>query len=243
MFPEKKIVNIWLNQNGFSVINNINAGKNRVIDTLAIKSSKQKPMVQHIEINCSVSMQPKSKRAIAKQFNNNEIEKEIKKFLKKHLGYTPKYQKVLVTTSTQKIKGIKIISFQKILFEVTNKLDMQNYQDPVIRTLQLIRHVLFEDPETLASLVWETKHPTKRQFLKTLLGNKETQTIMQKKYFESILLQILKESTLSKPEKLAKQLYKTYKKPSRKKFLREFINLEIPKEKPEYRSLQYYLKR
>ncbi len=185
-------------------------------------------------------MQPNSPRAIKEQFNKPGIEKAIKSYLKQHLGYTGEYEKVLVTTVEQNIQGITILQFQDILYQVTKNIDMQNYQDPVLRTLQLIRHVLFEDPDNLALLIKNTKHPTKRKLLKNLLQDSQTQKIVEKKAFENLLIQILQNSQLSQPETLAKKLYKTYKKPSRKKFLKAFIELEIPKEKQEYRSLQSF---
>ena len=53
MSPEKDIVNLWLNRQGFFTVSDINAN-NRVADFVAIRQRGQ-VSVQHVELHCSVS--------------------------------------------------------------------------------------------------------------------------------------------------------------------------------------------
>ncbi len=256
MYSEKKIVNIWLQQNGFSVINNINAGRNRVIDTLAIKLEKDKPIrVQHIEVSCSVTKTTEKKADILEKFTNKFVIKIINQYLQEHIGITPDYEKVLVATSDYDIEGIKVYRFEDIFLEVMDKLDKQNYNDPIVRTLQLVKYLSIAEPQTLAKLLKKEKgekvlkQPSREQFLKSLLQQKETQRVLAKKSFEPILIEIIKQSSLNKPENLAKELHENIlKKRSKKRFLKSFMEHKdaktiIPKPKRMHRPLQYYLKK
>ncbi len=55
MFPEKEIVKLWLNSRGYLVVGDINAGKNKVVDALALKIEQgQLSEVVHVEVSVSV---------------------------------------------------------------------------------------------------------------------------------------------------------------------------------------------
>lgn len=72
MNAEKDIVNIWLNQHGFFTVRDINA-KNRVIDFLAYKPGE---VIQHIEVNCSVSssnITQHERSELARQFDDSNV--------------------------------------------------------------------------------------------------------------------------------------------------------------------------
>lgn len=256
MYSEKKIVNIWLQQKGYSVINNLNAGRNRVVDTLAIKLEKDKAIdIQHIEVSCSVTKTSEKRADVIEKFNNSSVEKKIRQYLKEHIGSVPQYKKVFVSTSDYEIEGITMHKFENIFFEVMDNLDKQNYNDPIIRTLQLVKFLSIAEPNTLAKLIKKKggsevmKMQDREQFLQRLLMQKETKRILAKESFESILVEILKESTLSRPEVLAEQLHKNVLNTrSKKKFLNSFtehkdIKGVFPKSKRKHRSLQYYLKK
>lgn len=255
MYSEKKIVNIWLQQNGFSVINNINAGHNRVIDTLAFKLAKNKQIdVQHIEVSCSVTKTSEKKDDILEKFNNKSVVKRVHQHMQEHIGIVQDYKKVLVATSDYNIEGIIVHRFENIFFEVMDQLDKQNYNDPVVRTLQLVKFLSIAEPKMLAKLLKKEKgqilkQPGREQFLKSLLQQKETKRILAKKSFEPLLVEILKESTLSKPETMANILHESVLKTrSKKKFLKTFTEHKdakaiIPKPRRMHKPLQYYLKK
>lgn len=256
MYSEKIIVNIWLQQNGFSVINNINAGRNRVIGTLAVKLEKDKQAkVQHLEVSCSVTKTAEKETDILEKFNNKSVVKSINQYLQEQFGITSDYEKVLVATSDYNIEGITVHRFENIFFEVMDKLDKQNYDDPIVRTLQLVKYLSMAEPQSLAKLLKKEKgkkvlkQASREQFLKDILQQKETKRILAKKSFEPILVEILKESSINKPEVLAKQLHENIlKKRSKKKFLKSFLEHKeakgiTPKPKRLYKPLQYYLKK
>lgn len=255
MYSEKKIVNIWLQQNGFSVVNNINAGRNRVIDTLAIKLEKNKLVeVQHLEISCSVTKTTEKKTDILGKFNNKSVVRKINSYMQEYIGFSPEYKKVLIATSDYDIEGITVHRFENIFLDVMDKLDKQNYNDPIIRTLQLVKYLSIAEPKTLAKLLKKEKgqilkQPGREEFLKSLMQQKEMQRILAKKSFEPILIDILKKSTLAKPETLAKELHENVLKPrSKKKFLKSFMEHKdakgiVPVPKRKHKPLQYYLRK
>lgn len=256
MYSEKKIVNIWLQQRGYSVINNLNAGRNRVIDTLAIKLEKNKPIdIQHIEVSCSVTKTSEKRTDVIEKFNNKSVKKKIEQYLKKHIGSVPDYKKVFVSTSDYEIEGITVHKFEDVFFEVMDNLDKQNYNDPIIRTLQLVKFLSIAEPNTLAKLIKKKggsemmKMQDREQFLRRLLMQKESKRILAKQSFEPILIEILKKSTLSRPEVLASKLHENILNTrSKKKFLKSFTEHKdakgvFPQSKRKHRSLQYYLKK
>ena len=255
MYSEKKIVNIWLQQRGYSVVNNLNAGRNRVVDTLAIKLEKDKPIdIQHIEVSCSVTKTSEKRADVIEKFKNKSVEKKIAQYLTEHIGSVPEYKKVFISTSDYDIDEIIVHRFENIFFEVMDNLDKQNYNDPIIRTLQLVKYLSIAEPDVLAKLIKKKggsevlKMQDREQFLQRLLLQKETKRILAKESFEPILADILKESTLSRPDVLAENLHKNILNPrSKKKFLNSFTEHKdakgvFVKPKKKHRSLQYYLK-
>ncbi len=231
--PEKDIVNWWLNRRGFFVINSIPTGKNRVIDILAIKSGVDKK-IQHIEINCSVSqasnltldnssVKGSVEKYIAKKFDDKSIVNTINRSIEEYIGEEAGYEKVLVLGAMAKVsreetieelrkKGIVVYKFEEIMLDVTRHLDKQNYMNPTIRTLQITKHLLLSNPEKLALLLDKRakndvlNQNTREEFIRHLLRQDEVKRILQKESSEKLLIDILKDSTLIRPDKLAKAL-------------------------------------
>ncbi len=184
MEPEKRIVEFWLNQKGFFVLKNINAGKS-VIDFLALKfdsknSSGDKiklDKVVQVEVACSVSGEVLVNNYLSK-FKDKNIMRKIKSVINsfvsssfnnslstspstssssasspvgvsKSVGNNLKYENWLITNTRVLKKDLKrdfgsdssvsIIPFKEVIDEVIKKLDRQNYQDSVIRSLQLLK--------------------------------------------------------------------------------------------------------
>ncbi len=229
--PEREIVNWWLNRSGFFTLNNIKAGKNKKIGTLALKFKEPESKIQHIEVNCSVSYprnltldkSPIDKSVetyVNKKFDDAIIVNVINKSIKELTGQEKPYEKTVILGNIAHVnkgkiikalkkKRIKVIKFEDILCEVMQTLDRQNYQSATIRNLQLVKHILMAEPKTLASLLNHEKSNilnmhTRENFLKEFLSHEENQRIIQKELNEQIIIDLLKKSSLKKPEKLAR---------------------------------------
>ncbi len=201
MNPEKEIVNLWLNKKGFFTINDINAGKNKVIDLIAIKLTKGKlERVEHIEVNCSISstLVEKDIREYIKKFEDKTVIKKVRQIIKEFVGTDFSYEKTLVLTSNKKIelKGINIKKFEDILYEVINDIDKQNYRNTTVRTIQLIKYLLIANPDNLAELLKkETGNKvltqgTREIFLRKLLKQDDVKRILEKESNEKIIVDI-----------------------------------------------------
>src|SRR3989344_8236954 len=145
MNPEKEIVNLWLNNQGFFTINDINAGKNRIIGIIAIKPGIKGPgLVQHDEVHCSISagtLTNDDRRDIERRFNDPNVEKRVMSVVRDYVEPGTSYEKVLVTNIPEiELRGVRAISFEDALSEVLVGLDKQNYRNPVTRTMQLLKY-------------------------------------------------------------------------------------------------------
>jgi hypothetical protein len=262
MNPEKEIVNLWLNKNGFFTINDINAGKNKVIDIIAIKHSNGNlDKIQHVEVSCSISsgFAEKELNECIKKFEDKTVSKKLKQVIKDFVGKEQNYEKVLVVTSEKDIQknNIKTKSFDKILFDVVDDLDKQNYRNTTIRTLQLMKYLLLSNPENMANLIEKEKdnkimgQGAREIFLRRLLRQDDVKRILEKDSNESRILEIIKNSSLKNPERLAKALENhILTNKTRKKFLKLLFEQEniaragkklfmMKNQKP----LQYYLRK
>ena len=167
---EKRIVNLWLNKKGFFTINDINAGKN-VIDILALKfKNSVLEKVVHVEVSCSLGGEfPVD--YYEKKFESSDVKNKISEVVKNFVGSSVSYEKMLITNSRLKqgsIPNVNIIKFGNVLEEVFKKLDKQNYQNSITRTLQLVKYILLKKKSF--SLVKTTKKDrisVFKDFLKT----------------------------------------------------------------------------
>ncbi len=274
MEPEKEIVNWWLNRNGFFTLNNIKAAQNKEIGTLALKFGKEGSSIQHIEVNCSVS-NPRNltldksspEKSVedytTKKFENEIIINKINDSIKELTGEEKEYQKAVVLgnlahanrkriISLLKKRGYVVYKFEDILCDVMHNLDKQNYQSTTIRNLQLIKHILLSEPKALATLLNKKgKHDvlnqnTRELFLREFLSHEENQRIIQKELNESIIIELLKNSSLKRPEKLARVVsQEVLGKRSGKKFLKTLEEMGFKKKKKKRRrekSLFHFLK-
>ena len=262
MNPEKEIVNLWLNKKGFFTINDINAGKNKVIDIIAIKLTNGKlERVEHIEVNCSISsaLVEKDIKEYIKKFEDKTVIKKIKQVIKDFVGTDFNYEKTLVLTSNKKIelKGINIKKFENILYEVVDDIDKQNYRNTTVRTIQLIKYLLIANPDNLSELLKkETGNKvltqgTREILVRKLLKQDDVKRILEKESNEKIIVNIVKESSLKRPERLAKALEQDIlTNRTRKRFLKSLLNQKniakagkhilMPKKQ---RQLQYFFKK
>ena len=223
MNAEKSIVNHWLNSRGYFTINNFNPSGNRNIGILAIKFRKNHiEEVIHSEVICSITSFPnqsKNLKKIIRKFSDAKIEQGILEELEiedEFSGYTkllvagnlPESAKASVRHGLNDI-GIGIIEFEEILLDVMQNISTAYFKDDVLRALQLVKYVLLSDPEKLAKLLSDDgsilNANTRGQFLNSLLRNE----LMMKEFTktdDSRIIDILKRTSLRKPENLAKAL-------------------------------------
>lgn len=228
MNPEKEIVNLWLNRQGFFTVSDINAN-NRVVDIIAIRQRSEQ-VIQHVELHCSVSspsavVSEKEKADLLRKFNDSSVVAAVQRTIRSCTGKDSEYEKVLVTTAHVSLPGITAISFQEVIREVVSQLDRQNYRSPIIRSLQLVKYVLISNPAMLASLFAKddsnrplTYH-NKEQLLKQLLQQDVALKLFGKKQNEQLIISILKNSTLKQPERLAAALETILTKRTATRFL------------------------
>ncbi len=228
MSPEKDIVNLWLNKQGFFTVSEINAN-NRVVDIVAIRHKGQ-PVVHHVEIHCSVSspaavVSEREKADLLRKFNDANVVAAVQRTIRSCLGRDFEYEKVLVTTSPVALSGISVVRFQEVLKDVIGQLDRQNYRSPIVRALQLVKFVLMASPASITALVGKddsnrpmTYH-NKERLLKELLQQDAALRLFAKKENEQIIVGILKKSTLRQPERLASALENILTKRTATRFL------------------------
>ncbi len=228
MSPEKDIVNLWLNRQGFLTISDINAN-NRVIDLVALKQGAE-PVIRHVEIHCSVSsvtsiLNDREKAELLKKFNDENVVSAVLRTIVSCLGREGRYEKFLVTTSNVSLPGVSVIRFQDVLKDVISQLDRQNYRSPIIRALQLVKFVLMGNPATITALVSreDSNKPltqvNKERLLKELLLQDAALRLFSRKENEQLIVNILKSSTLKQPERLAAALESILTKRTATRFL------------------------
>ena len=254
MNPEKAIVNLWLHSQGFFTIADVNA-KNRVIDLIAIKQKKG-VVVRHVEVACSVSsgaMTESYKDEILRKFNDDNVSSKVRERIKNYLGSEADYEKVLVTTHKIGLQGVKVVQFDDVFHTVVDKLDTQNYRDPVIRSLQLFKYVLLSNPKKAAAILaseGDNKVLTfaeKEKLAQELLADESIIRLLSKKSNEKVLLELLKRSTLRQPERLANALEEVLTKRTATRFLnvllqQKEVKAAVKEEIQKDQSLQDFFK-
>lgn len=249
MHAEKEIVTSWLNKQGFFTITGIAVGK-REIDIIAKKGKE----IWHVEIVGGVTSVDNIKLSeIKEKFNNKTV---VNTILKK-IGAN--YKKVLIIGKTSKIEkykqltDIKVFTLSEVLFDTISNIKTHNYKAVSARTSQLIKYLLISEPEYLAKLLDKDNKvlnlQTREVFLKALMEQDETKRVLSKTSFEPELIKIIKNSTLNKPEKLAKALEEKVLNPkTRKKFIETIMQYnEMKKEikqsiKKSQKTLDFFTK-
>lgn len=228
MSPEKDIVNLWLNRRGFFTVNDLNAGKNRVVDTLALKYHRAKPQILHVEVSCSISssiVTEKEKEDILKKFYDSNVVKKTNDYINEFMGESYDYERVLVTTSKIELQDVRVIRFEKVLADVVSDLDRQNYRSPVIRTMQLLKYLLIAKPSAISEVIAKNQESnaftniSREKLVKAIITQSSSIKIFRKKGNEQILIDMLKNSSLKNPEKLAKALDEVLSRRNASKFL------------------------
>ncbi len=166
MHPEQEIVNLWLRQQGFYTVNNINAGT-LIIDTIAVKlKDGTLERALHVEVSGSVSSLSKNDiEDLKRRFEAKQVVKRIKEHFKSSIGKEIEYEKMLVVSGAAfKLESIEVHSLQDMLLDALQNIDRQNYGDPVTRTIQLLRFALLNHPEHLAKLLRHV-YPVRKQAL------------------------------------------------------------------------------
>ncbi|HII29891.1 hypothetical protein COT48_03750 [Candidatus Woesearchaeota archaeon CG08_land_8_20_14_0_20_47_9] len=153
MGPEKDIVNLWLNRAGFFTVRNINAGKNRVVGIVALKQDGT-PKVAHVEVSYTASKPSKVYREeLVKRFESAQVIKTVKDCIRRHVGKDIEYERILISTTDFEIEGVKRISFSRVLEELISWIDRKDYDDAVIRSLQIFKYAVLKKPRVLANIV------------------------------------------------------------------------------------------
>ena len=242
MSAEKEIINYWLNQKDFYTINNIKV-RNKDVGILALKFDKEQiKEAWHVEVSCSISGNIEKtdvdsiNKFVASKFFDKDIIKEVNKHTKNLksiknilvLGHLPKAKREDIIEKFKK-KGIVVLEFEKIIQSVLMKIDTQYYRYDVIRTLQLLKYLLFSNPDRLAELI-EDKNIlntlTRTQFVTNILNSEIVEKGIRKSSEEQ-LISLMKYSALKNPEKLAKLIEEVLlNKRTRKPFLDALLKQE-----------------
>lgn len=228
MSAEKEIVNFWFNKQGYFTINNLKSKGNRDLGLLALKfDNKEVVETKHVDVNCSIignigettNLDRTVKKIVKEKFTNTIVKDAISKHLdhcpssKEEvkriivLGALPKSRKKEVM-KTFKENKVGVIEFDQVLSEVMRDLDTKYYKNNTIRTLQLIKYLLFTDPKKVSKVMMNgvmSSH-VKEELLHAMLQNKEFMRGFRSTD-EYMLATIIRNSKLKDPEKLAHILH------------------------------------
>ena len=220
MNPEREIINQWLSRKGFFTIDSIPLENNRIIDILAVKiTGGNVSKVMHIETACTISsLDNVSMAEFEMKFNDKNVVRKVKSTIRESLGIEAEYDKVLVIGSSNRLAdfkaldGIRTIKFEDILFDTMAGLNKQSYRNEVVRTLQLVKYLLLSKPTKAAEIIGfngPNKFLTqmeREEFIRMLLTQGDVKRILGKKSMEHAVANVLSESTLARPEKLAEAI-------------------------------------
>jgi uncharacterized protein (UPF0297 family) len=251
MNPDKELLNFWLHKNDFFTINSIKAGKNKEINIIALKIKEgQIHKVQQIEVVSSISNissltldQSDAEKSvndfISRKFEDEFIKQTVKEKIKEFGKLVDEYERVVIMGRLAKVnrdrtielleqKGVKVIKYEDVLFEILSSVDKQDYNE-IIRTTQLLKYLLLADPKNLAKLIEQgdfLNQNTREEFVKEIVKLEETKRVLCKEDNEGLLVELLRDSSLKKPEKLAKLIAKDMlTSRTRQRFLDEFLKV------------------
>lgn len=270
MSAEKEIVNYWYNKKGLFTVNNIKTSNNRDCGILALKFEKDKVNeVLHVEVSCSITnnisettnLDKSISKIVDEKFENRNIESAVNNYIKQFLMPRQNIRKIMVLGAVPKSrkneiikkfneKGVEVIEFENILYDVLEQLDTQYYKNDIIRTLQLTKFLLLSEPTKISKLLVndEFTSNSRKEFLSSILDRDEIVKEFKKTNVER-LAAILKNSGL-KPDELAKMIeHNILNRRTRKMFLdslneqekiRKVVNKTIKKRKSEI-SLEKFI--
>ena len=251
MNPDKELLNFWLHKNDFFTINSIKAGKNKEINIIALKIKEgQVHQVQQIEVVSSISNissltldQSDAEKSvndfISRKFDDGSIRETIRDKIKEFGKIVDEYEKVIIIGRIAKVnrdktielledRGIKVIRYEDVLYDILSSVDKQDYNE-IIRTTQLLKYLLMADPKSLAKLIEKgdfLNQNTREEFVKEIVRLEETKRVLGKEDNEGLLVELLRDSSLKKPEKLAELVVKNMlTSRTKQRFLDEFLKL------------------
>jgi len=251
MNSEKEILVWWLNQHGYFTISSVNAGKNKEINVIAIKVNGGVKEIVHFEVMVSISQTLADDisgiaKIVSRKFDDKLVQKKVKSVIAEHVGDYSEYTKTIVLGVLAKgngkevkkkflSKGINVLSFDDIMFDIVKNISGVNFNNPIIRTIQLFKYILLSNPNKLALLSQNLEilnKPDQDKFMKTLLGLERAQSSLTKKITEEDLGRILRNSSLKQPERLARLIEdNVLSKRSRTRFVNELLKQDTMKEK------------
>jgi len=247
MSAEKEIVNYWYNKKGFFTINNIKTRSNKDAGILAL--SLEKDTVKeffHIGINCSITnnisettnLNKSINKIVDEKFEDEKVNYAIEEYIKQASLHSKKIKKMIILGAMPKSRkneiikefnqrGVEVVEFDNILYDVFQQLDTQYYRNDVIRTMQLTKFLLLSDPTKLAKMIVNDKfgNASRKEFLSSILDNNDIIKEFKKTNIER-LGAILKNSSF-KPSELAEMLeHNILNNKTRKLFLNSLMEQE-----------------
>ena len=256
MSAEKEVVNFWLNRKGYFTVNNVKSG-NKDIGILALKFDDGRlTNIMHVEVSCSITGFNEQSHAmdsiIDEKFDDKNLIEAIKGYTK-DIAKDTRIENVIVLNSLPKDKnnaiskldkkGIATIEFEDILSEVMKELKTEYFKNDVIRSLQIVKFLLMQNPKKCVEVLYNSLSQSKRkEFLAELLGRDDIIKEFKKTNEERLAL-ILKQAMI-KPARLAEMLEKdVLNSRTRKPFIASLMEqkntgkvykkaLEAKKEKP-----------
>ncbi|HLC61005.1 MAG TPA: hypothetical protein VJJ52_06270 [Candidatus Nanoarchaeia archaeon] len=220
MSAEKEIVNYWYNKKGLFTVNNIKTHNNRDCGILALKfDNGHVNSIFHIEVSCSItnniSETANPEKSVGKivdeKFDDKSVQSSVSKYIRQFsipennvkkiiiLGAVPKSRKLDIIKKFNE-REVEVILFEDILYDVMEQLDTQYYKNDIIRTLQLTKFLLLNEPTKLAKLLANDNFTSnsRKEFLSSILGNED----------------IVKDFRRTNPERLSIILKNSYIKPT-----------------------------
>jgi hypothetical protein len=212
------------------LVSDINAGKNKVVDALALKvEDGQLKEAVHVEVSVSVSS-PTIDGFQAK-FSDPLVKKAIHGVMKRFSGQK-EYKMLLVANNpaVKKIGDIEIKPFEDVFVDVLSSLDKQNYSDPTVRTLQLLRYLILSNPDGLSKLFSKTiTSAGMDRLIELILDLPEAKRVFAKEKNKARLEACFSGSVVAKPEALAGFIIKTFSTRAFNQFLKELFQHEKAK--------------
>ncbi len=262
MEAEREIILWWLNKEGYFTLNSIKVSHNREIDILAIRIEKSSlKKIIHVESATSISSSDAQRpEKFTERFDTLSVQKRVKQVILEHLGVDASYEKMLVIGVTHRLadfkslEGINIKEFKDVLYDVLQNLDRQNYFNSTIRTLQLMKFILLADPKKLSRLLqrhdeYKTlKKASKKEFVLDILSDPGLRRVLTEPKGEKLVISILRQSSLNRPERLAKSLCdEILSSRSRRRFIAALLAQEsmmkaMPKPRKKEKSLKSFFR-
>ncbi len=207
MEPEKDIVEWYFKRKGYFTVSSIKAANNKEVELIALKvSNGVAKEVIHVETVCSVS-QPATIgiEESLRLFRDSDIIDAINAFIKGKFNKKQPIGRLLVIGAAfdadKAIDGVRILPFSRILADVIEGLDKQNYQNYAVRQLQVIKYIVLSREKESALLLSRTlKGKSKRErFLRAFLDATKADVFRG----NNELLETALSSAGRKPEELA----------------------------------------